>query len=258
MDHFPKIIHQIWIQGEDKIPTKYYPNIQKIKSLHSNWNYKLWDHNKIVNLLETNQKLIQTYNKLKYMHLKIDFAKYVILYYEGGIYIDMDATFIKPIDELLDKYIEYDLIISNQGINSLESYLNCGYLTCLNNGIIISKKHNHVLLKLIDTIVESPLCFSNNKIECIQQITGPQKFTNIIYQNMNSKIKILPNEYLEPCLLDKCHITENTYAIHKHNLTWVPDNLKKIAILYLDYKYTFYCLIAVIAIIIISQLNRMV
>lgn len=253
MHIFPHIIHQIWLQGVDNIPEKYYQNIAEIKKHQSKWEYILWDDIKIINLLRSNKEWLDTYYKLEYLHHKVDFARYIILYVYGGAYIDMDAKIIKPLDEIINKNSEYDLIVSKINSNILENYIHCGYNTCINNGIIIVKKHNIILKKLIESVVKQPICSSfSTKINCIQTITGPTKFTKIINENMNDKIKILDHEYLEPCVLDVCKITDKTYVVHNHAGTWFSDSLRKIAVLYLENKWIVYICLIIIFIILIK------
>ena len=40
---FPKIIHQIWWQGRDKIPCKFNPLILSWKQHHPKWKHIIWD-----------------------------------------------------------------------------------------------------------------------------------------------------------------------------------------------------------------------
>ncbi|AYV76734.1 MAG: hypothetical protein Terrestrivirus12_37, partial [Terrestrivirus sp.] len=57
-------------------------------------------------------------------------------------------------------------------------------------------------------------------------------------KKMGDKIKILPFEYLEPCIAasEKCDITNNTYVIHKHGKSWVPNYMNSLYRIYYDYK----------------------
>ena len=43
MSEIPKIIHQIWLQGERDIPDKYKPDIKKLVELNRDFSYYLWD-----------------------------------------------------------------------------------------------------------------------------------------------------------------------------------------------------------------------
>src|ERR1700677_60433 len=112
-------IHQIWMQGLHNVPDKYKPNIKKTVNTNPNWSYTLWDSESIEQLVKYNNTINKTYNALHYMHQKIDFAKYIILYLFGGFYIDMNAYAIKNLDNLINDYSQYDLIVSKLGNNLL-------------------------------------------------------------------------------------------------------------------------------------------
>jgi mannosyltransferase OCH1-like enzyme len=252
MNDFPRIIHQIWLQGYSNISEKYKGNMQQNRHLNPNWKYIFWDDTKIINLLREYDEWISTYYRLEYLHHKVDFARYIILYKFGGAYIDMDAIIIKPLDNIINRFGDYDLIVSKVNSNMIENYFHCRHPECINNGIIIAKPRNIVLEKMIKSIIKNPKCDSlSTKITCIQSVTGPSKFTKVIYKNINNKVKILDAEYLEPCVLDVCDVTDNTHVIHKHAGSWYSANLKYLVSLYLKNKWLVYicCLIIIIILI---------
>jgi len=246
-----KIIHQIWMQGFAEAP----PEIQKYmninKSLNPDFRYKFWNEAKIISLMEEHGYL-ETYNEFIYMHQKIDFAKYVILYYYGGIYIDGDAVCQKSITPLLEENRNYHFIVSKLNCNCLENYIHCNYSYCLNNGILYARPQAKILKILIDSIHYNHVCPDKiPKMICIEQTTGPTRLTDIVVKNLNKKIKILEPEYVEPCILDVCHITKNTYIVHKHNGTWFTPENKKLYTFYMNNKDCLYALILVIIVIIV-------
>ena len=120
---FPKTIHQIWYQGKDKIPEKLKKNSELLKSFHINWNYIIWDDKKIKRYFKNNMKILSTYNNLEYLHQKVDFIRYCILYELGGVYVDMDVTTLKSMDTLLEQYNEYESLVSNIRLSTFDSYI---------------------------------------------------------------------------------------------------------------------------------------
>ena len=92
----PKIIHLIWWQGYMNIPNKFIKNIDSWK--HHNPNYKIiiWDNKSITKFIKKiypkNYIILNRYFK---MIQKIDFSKYLILYYYGGCYVDIQGEVIQ-------------------------------------------------------------------------------------------------------------------------------------------------------------------
>lgn len=251
---FPKIIHQIWLQGQDNIPDKFFSNIGTIKKFHASWQYMLWDDISIIKLLRKNKIWIDTYYKFNYLHQKVDYAKYIILYEHGGAYIDIDVLVLKSLDTLIGEYSDYDLLVSKVNLNKFESMLYCRKPVCVNNGTIIAKYHNPTMAKLIDHINNHPQYYMlTSKFTTINNTTGPIVFTKIILDELvNSKIKILDSEFLEPKLLGIGDITHNTYMVHEHEGSWLNSSFRKMAQFYFKHKPIIFVLFIIIIIIVMT------
>ena len=246
----PKVIHQIWYQGKNVISKKMQDDSNKIKNIHPDWKYMIWDDDTIKQYFNNNKNILDTYNKLEHLHQKVDFIRYCILYEIGGIYVDMDVTILKPFDEIVELYGDYECILSDINLNMIESYALCNNKKCINNGIIISQPKSNFMLDLINTIHKNNTClyYDLNKSMCINRVTGPLLFTKI-YNNYKDKqkIKILNWSYFEPCILnDLCDIKDNTILIHHHNTTWINQIFTMAGYYYFKYKLVFYLLLIII------------
>ena len=250
---FPRIIHQIWLQGLVDLPEKYLNNVNQIKNYNPNFEHILWDEIQILEMFKSEPQLLKVYYKLLYLHQKVDFARYVILYKYGGIYIDIDVEPVRALENLFREFNQYDLIVSFSNTDRLESYYLCQKSKCVNNGIIITKPENNVILQIIDYIKKNPSYpVMSTKMSCINDTTGPNMFSHIILKNLNtSRIKILDNDYLEPCTFEGCKVTENTYLMHKLDCTWCYGGLRDIGKLYYDYKNYLSYIVSLILFIII-------
>ena len=75
------------------------------------------------------------------------------------------------------------------------------------------------------------------------------KFDNNYIENYGSdKILLLPYYYFEPCIGENCEITDDTIIIHKHELSWLNEDQKKI-FNYLSKINLLYVIILIIVII---------
>lgn len=257
--NFPKIIHQIWYQGINKASNKLKENSMLVKLYHSFWIYIIWDNIMITKFIKNDTILFHTYKNFKYLHQKVDFFKYIILYKLGGVYIDMDVRLLKSFDNLIKENNNYDVIVSSLHYNKLENFVLCHNSICINNGIIISKPGSDFLFKIINQIISFPNCypFDINSSLCINNTTGPSLFTQVyINYPFKNKIKVLDWSYLEPCVSGNlCEIKDNTVAIHEHNNSWINENIIIIAYYYFKYKSFIYLLILISLILIIKKLN---
>lgn len=258
----PKIIHQIWFQGEENIP-------EHLKVYHKSWidmnpkyEVKVWDEKSIQEvLIKFNDKeTTDMYNNYVYMIQKIDLAKYVILYIYGGIYIDMDIKCLKPItDEFLG---DNDVILSELVYN----FFHASLFVCvghnamekiINNGVIMTVPKHPILLYTIEQAKKNKNSFyyNINKPIYVFSSTGPicltlatKKFKS---ENESSKIKIIDETYFEACDLiqvnnEECKFPEHAIGVHLYENSWLntSDNIFiSIVSFIVKYKYLFIFLI---------------
>jgi inositol phosphorylceramide mannosyltransferase catalytic subunit len=106
----PRIIHQIWYQGETQLPEKYRRFRNTWKKNHPDWKFVLWDEKSMRELVHREYAWFVSYFDGYPLDIqRMDSARYLILNSFGGFYIDMDVESFKPIDELLG---DYELILS--------------------------------------------------------------------------------------------------------------------------------------------------
>ena len=106
----PKKIHFIWL-GPKPFPPESIENIISWKRNHPNWTLYFWTDSKSrpSPIKGMKRRLVQNYNFLGYESLindsdnygeKSDIMRYVILYKEGGIYVDHDCYCLRPFNQL--------------------------------------------------------------------------------------------------------------------------------------------------------------
>jgi mannosyltransferase OCH1-like enzyme len=111
-----------------------HPLVQKkidfLKKINNNYTYYLYDDNDMDNFVNDHFKgeIAECYNKLNIIVAKVDLWRYLILYKYGGVYLDMDSSIEKPLDELIQEndaaiitvegnqnlYVQWALIFSKQ------------------------------------------------------------------------------------------------------------------------------------------------
>ena len=121
-----------------------FKKIQEMMSINKNYEYKLFTGNEIDKYVLNNfsEYIYNTYCKLKTIEEKVDFWSYLILYNEGGIYLDIKKTIninintiIKPCDD---------------AVISVDKKENCFTSWCL----VFSKKHP-ILRKTIEFFIDN-------------------------------------------------------------------------------------------------------
>tara|TARA_R100000278_G_scaffold116032_1_gene95250 strand:- start:1528 stop:2190 length:663 start_codon:yes stop_codon:yes gene_type:complete len=141
------ILHQIFInigRGELKdIPTFNWSHEKtKVYCSRNNIKHILWSKEDILDLLEDYPQYKDLYENFRYDIQRIDFARLLILYHHGGLYLDLD---IEPFNETNIEYIfEKDFFIGRWWKSHLPY-----------NAIIACKKGSPLMLECIKEVERS-------------------------------------------------------------------------------------------------------
>lgn len=156
----PKIIHQIWLDGhlmDNEVPPDKYLRLgYPFSWLEKNPNhqYKLWNRNKVQDLLDNHvilKRYSTFYSKLGHFIEKCDFARFLIMYAEGGIYVDLDFGCVRDISPLTKGK---ELQVWFEPIEHTENW-DAHIGRRLYNGFIASSIGHHFWLDWMDSIVKN-------------------------------------------------------------------------------------------------------
>ena len=182
----PKRIYQTW--KTKNLPWGIKNVITNMMELNPSYSHYLYDDEEIDKFVLENYEgeIYNAYNMLNIGAARADLWRYLILYKYGGIYLDIDAAILKPLDTLINR--EDSAIITREMFEGL-----------FNQWILIFKK-GHPLLKEIIT-----QCVSNIKNKTsnnILHLTGCTVITNVINKfltspNLNNNIWNTSDDVLE-------------------------------------------------------------
>jgi len=109
----PRILHHVWIQGYDAMPSEDRKNVDNLHRLNPGWKNIVWDDEMIQKLLQKYPEILNVYNnvqnlpetdaRINPLASKSDIARWVILYEYGGCYMDADVVCITGLDEIMEK-----------------------------------------------------------------------------------------------------------------------------------------------------------
>ena len=207
----PKIIHYCWFGGnplpDDALKyieswKKFCPDYEIIE-----WNEKNFD----INCCEY---VKEAYNAKKWAFVS-DYARFKILYKNGGLYFDTDVELIKPIDD----------IVASGPFMGLEPTLNSPYIA---PGLGLAASPGMSLYKdIIDDYDKSHFELEKDG----RYKTVVKRVTDILKRNglkLNPEFQkicgviIYPAEYFCPLnyYTGEINITENTRSIHHYTASW--------------------------------------
>ena len=191
-----KVIHYCWFGGK--------PLPQSAKRCIASWRKFLPDYD-IKEWNETNFNIHaipyiqEAYEAKKYAFVS-DYARFKILFEEGGLYFDTDVEIIRPLDDIIERgpFIEYREELSENMGEMIDLYATLRFKNA--DGTLNLKT---VVLYTTEVLAKHGL---SNKTD-IQNVAG---------------IWIYPKEYFNPIEMTGRHLslTANTRSIHHYAATW--------------------------------------
>jgi mannosyltransferase OCH1-like enzyme len=94
----PKKLHLIWVGDEGKLPRQ---SISSWKELHPGWEFRLWGNSALDEFSWKARRQIEQFRASGHWEGVADLMRYEILHEHGGVYIDADATCVRPLDDWL-------------------------------------------------------------------------------------------------------------------------------------------------------------
>lgn len=213
----PKIIHQIWLQGYDNIPSVLVQYNKECHRINDDFEHVFWDEAKITTFLGSHydQSHVDLFNYFVIPAQKADFARYAILYHYGGIYLDMDMKCKKNLCSLL----HHELFFTADPFPDFFGK----YLI----GIIGAHPYHPVFSYAITKIFER-----KHLSDDVLKSTGTSLFYDSVQDftrhNPNHNIGLIDRKYLDPCGIlsdDDCKDTcDECFVVHTNNASWSVKN----------------------------------
>lgn len=212
----PKKIHYCWFGGKPINELgqkclaswkKYFPDYEIIE-----WNESNFDVNCC-------QYVREAYEAKKWAFVS-DYARFKILYEEGGVYFDTDVEVIKPFD---------DIIVRGNFMGSENK------LSAINPGLGLAVAPGLGLIKeLLDDYEKSSFLKLDGTYDLTTIVERTTKFLkshglkNINEIQTIADITIYPVDYFCPIdyVSGNMKITENTYSIHHYSASWHSEKEK--------------------------------
>lgn len=193
----PKIIHQTY--SSSILPNELENIIKELQSKNLDWEYRFYDENACSSYILKNYSLeiFEIYNSINplYGAARADLFRYLVLYKEGGVYLDIKSSCIIPLSDLIDENDEF--FISNWPNLKGEKFYGAGFLKEL-KGIeygeyqqwyIISKPNSPFLKSVIDKVLSNIKEYNPWKIGVakigVLRLTGPIPYTLAIHPLLN-------------------------------------------------------------------------
>ena len=224
----PFVIHQSY--PHKKLPAEIQNNVEQLKHANPSWEFRLYDDTDIEDYINVNYpNLVKFYKKInpKYGAARVDFFRYLLIYNEGGVYLDIKSSFSKPLDEIIHKDDKF--LLSHWQNNIGDPYENSGIYTDLPNRFgefqqwhIASVKGHPFLKSVIENVCNNIAMYNpflhHTGQTGVFRVTGPVAYT----------LAILPLLEFHPHRLERSnHELNFVYSIYSNDKNYKHRSLFK-------------------------------
>lgn len=184
------IIIQTW--KDNNIPPKYRNLVNRVKYLNPNSQYIFFTDNEIeIFIKDKFPQYYKTYNNFDHKIQKIDFFRYLAIYYYGGVYLDLDIALNKSLENIgKDNKCVFPLEFEKNGDEILKKQ---NFRGLIGNYAFYAPKNHPFMKKIINNVVKKRIKSKNkNYMKTIFYTTGPVMVTQSYVDFKNKdKVKIL-------------------------------------------------------------------
>ena len=211
----PKVLHQVFLQGWDAVPARIRDNhVPSLRARNRDWEYRFFDAPAAERFIEENYGagILQVYQSIHpaYYAARGDLLRYLIIYAQGGAYLDMKSDFIRPLDALIRP--EDAFLLSKWPTDRTHRYGMAGKhpeLSHIPGGeyqqwFIIAERGHPLLRAVIERVLKNLVSYRPFRDGVgalgVLRTTGPIAYTLAIHQIVNQhrhrEIKSLDPEML--------------------------------------------------------------
>lgn len=211
----PKVIHYCWF-GRNPLPESAIKCINSWKKFFPDYEIKEWNEDNFdVNIIPYTA---EAYKVKKYAFVS-DYARFWILYRQGGLYFDTDVEVIKPMDDIVARgpFMGIEVPATKTMLPAVAPGLGLGATVGLGlyKEILDYYAHLH-FLKEDGTF---------NKVTVVNHVTKVLEQNDLRPTNDVQDVVgvwIYPRDYFNPLddLTGRLVITDNTRTIHWYTRTW--------------------------------------
>ena len=136
----PKVIYQTW--KTQKLDKKIHKLHSKMLKVNAEYSHIIYTDDQMFDYVKANyDKEIFTYfERINNIVSRADFWRYLILYKDGGVYVDIDSMIVRDLDGLIEK--------NDEGVVTAEKNYNCYVQWAL-----IFNKNHPILEKTINNLI---------------------------------------------------------------------------------------------------------
>lgn len=205
----PKKIHYFWFGGNEK-PAKAQKCIESWKKFCPEYELVEWNETNFD--IHCMPYVEQAYEAKKFAFVS-DVARLMVVYEQGGIYMDTDVEVLKPLDDLL----EHKAYMSFEN----DEHINTGQGFGAEAGFSLLKEHIDIY-RIAQFVQEDG---TYDQTPCTKYTTKLLTSKGLVTDGSKQVVEdlvVYPEDYFNPLdsLTGRLNKTKNTYSIHWYAASW--------------------------------------
>ena len=235
----PKLIMQTWKTSQ--VPEHWKESPSSIHEIMPDWEYVLMTD---IDNEEFCKKyfpdFLNMFKSFPHNIQRADAIRYLWLYVNGGLYMDLDIVVVKPLDSLF--YSDAEIYLCSSG--------NVG--SCITNSLMASKPGALIWLKMIEYMSLPPPWWAWGKHMEVMNTTGPVGLNHVVKTNQFDYLA-LPAKWVMPCSVcnvEQCDIGE-AYLKPLVGSSWISWDTHVMNFFMCKWRYLIFGFILLIILIIL-------
>ena len=200
LPHIPRSCHQICIVNDGvEIPRLVYERQQEFEGNNPDFTHTLWTKEAIESVIPQwfGREMLSNYRKINpcYPAAQADLFRYLLMYNEGGVYLDLKSSFNKPLSSIIECDDEYILAqwpermrVEGWGLQP-EFHMvhrNCEYF----QWVIMCRPRHPFLEEAIDRVVRNIKTYNQDNVGVgfhgVIRTTGPVPYTLAVHDLLSA------------------------------------------------------------------------
>ena len=190
-NYIPNVIMQTW--KNNQVPDKWSSSPKSIKDKLPNWKYVLLTDDDNLKFVKKHfPDFLPIYQSFRYPIQKADAIRYMWLYINGGVYMDLDFEINNDLEDYLEKnrynsYPETSIFLVQYKMNGKPS---------VTNSFMISKPKHPFWLEVIEEMKKPlPWYYKTVRFTHVYYSTGPAMLTNVYNKTKYKDIDLINQKF---------------------------------------------------------------
>ncbi len=239
----PKIVHQTWKNKEPHSALR--ACVESFQFMNPDWDVRYYTDDECLAWIKLHcSELMESYLSFPIGIHRADLFRILVLYFEGGVYADLDVECIRPLDELISRLdIEKSVYLTRD--HPVHERIHFGGRPMYMNDFMIAEPHDPLIEEILKWMLRCPPTNSSSAnavmdtgpgvmSSVIEMLGGPEQFSTLqvmptpwIHPLPDMNCKFHESQFYQNSIASRDWLNREVFVVHYWFHTWVgtPKNM---------------------------------